>query len=263
MSEEIVSLNFTKSELVVLKYLIAGTTNKHALLEQMSDNFIEQYESLSQALDVDVSNIDLQRALNHLSFLDGRYGAKSFILKLRKQNPNVFKELAEFVFLPAKKRKGYIFDKDTRSYIGDQVAESDVYIHSVIEHYFKLYAKSGSRQSRHRMHRWIKLPQVKKHKNLLMILAQSKKPHVQVDAITFADKSMLGFLVGVESDVAKFHLEQSMMNEDWYGDALVEQQESYLKKKNLRPLSGAEKKYFGEQSPSVYKIAQILKDIGR
>jgi hypothetical protein len=255
-----VTLTFTDKELRILQYLLSGTSNSKLLLEQMNDKFREQYENLNSASKLEIEDIEtLQEAINHLSYLDGRWGIKSFLDEFAASNPELFQELVEFVFLPARKRKGYTFDKDTRSALGEYAAQNGLYIPTVIEHYFKLYAKNGSRESRQRIGRWMELDIVKKHKDLLMILANSSIPQVQIDAISFADKSMLGFLVNVKNDMAKWYLDKTMSNPGWYGKMALENTIKLREDRGWSPLTKKEEKYILNSNPSYYELSHIYK----
>lgn len=257
MSEDVVTLTFHKKEFRILSYLISGTStsNSKALLGQMNDKFREQYESLKPAAKLEVDDIEsLQEAINHLSYLDGGRSFKvvDFAEQLVSKNPTLFQELVEFVFLPSKKRKGYAFDKVTRAILGEHAALQGLYIPSVVEHYFKLYAKNGSHESRHRITSWMELDIVKKHKDLLLILANSSIPQVQIDAISFADKSMLGFLVNVENDMAKWYLDKTMNDPDWYGKKRLEDIEKARSDRGWEPLTKAERIAILKQSAPSY-----------
>lgn len=260
-----VTFTFSKKEMRILQYLLNGASNQHALLDQMSNTFKEYYKNLSSVGKVSIDELeDLQDAINYLSYIDERWGVSSFAKELSKKKPEIFKALVEFVFLPAKKRKGYSFHKNTRATLGEQAAKSGMYIPKVIEHYFKLYAKNGSSESRQRISRWMELDIVRKHKTLLMILANSSLAQVQIDTISLADKSMLGFLVNVDNELAKWYLDRTMNDPGWYGREKLAQTKKLIADTGRDPLTEEqEKNILRNSSPSYYELSNMYRDYRR
>lgn len=228
---DVVSLTFTKKELRSLKYILAGVSNTDMLMEQMTDEFKEMLGSITGGSLLRPEDIDnLQEAVNHLCHLDvnpyvldpvtkNYKTRKSFFEDLLKHDVNLFVELIEFVFLPARKRKigesssYYQFDSETREELADVAVEAGLYLPNVIGHYFKLLAKSASWGQKERIKRWLAMPKVKADKKLIMLLAKSLHRSVQVTAIDNSDKSLMGFLVAdISDEVAVWYLQKKMNN---------------------------------------------------
>lgn len=238
------SIKLEEKELRLLKYLISDCSNKELILNQLSPELSTKIKDIFTGVWLEPDDIsNLQEAVNHLSYLDknkyyrnkaGDYlKRKNFFESLIAKNENLFIELAEFVFLPASKRKlakgklYYAYDAETREEIADALVEAGLYSEKIIKHYFKLLAKSGSWTQKSRLSRWVEMPQVKQNKKLMLILASSKNKSVQKFAIDHIDKSLYGFIVGdISHPYTKWYLEKKMLDENFPSDDL-EVEETY------------------------------------
>jgi len=184
--------------------------NKKILLEQMDESFKEKYNKLAD-IKMDTNSFEsIQDVANYFSFSDNGGGMSPEARRLLKDRPELFKEFVDFLFWTAKKRK-YSFSQNLRSSFASVATNSGIYIEKAVIHYFKLYAKNGSYESRNRITSWLEKPMIKKNKNLILILAGSRHRGVQFEAINRADQKLYPYMVAdIKDPVAKAYLDRKM-----------------------------------------------------
>lgn len=232
MSE--LKLSLTREDMIRIKYLSAGI-EPDKYRSKLSESALELVDFIKKPIMMDAIEFEsLEEVLPYLSYWDERthsweiprdsegrtwacYNSKTFCKDLLENNIDLFVELINFVFLPAKKRDGWVFSADTRGMMADLAVNNEVFVPAVISHYFKLLAKGASREQFHRLERWLKMPEVRENKKLIMMLAKSKWRSVQVKAIDIAHRSLYGFMIGeIDDPVAKYYLEKKMADENWH-----------------------------------------------
>jgi len=234
------SVDLEREDLIKIKYLISGIQSDK-MEAGLSDGALALAKFMRNPIMIDANEFEsLEDVLPYLSYWDERihyweiprdsegrtsafYSSEAFCKELVEKNPDIFLSLINFMFLPAKKREGWVFSAETRGMMANIAVENKIFAPTVISHYFKLLSKSASREQMHRVKNWLEMPEVKQNKKLIMILARSKYVRVQVVAVDNADKSLYGFLIGdITDSVGKYYLEKKMANQSWsYKDVMI------------------------------------------